>query len=151
MNKNFKTYKLYKVKHFLKNPPLIFFFHVLNLKSKNWLKIEQNLLKLNLKYYKIKNTLAKRVIKKSIFLNFSTFINGAICVIYPKNFKITNDVQKLLKTNQTMPLLNVKLNKNFYSKEQLSTISTLNYKKNVKILNKTLKTFLKTPYYKFKN
>ena len=152
MNKEFKNYKLYKVKRFLKNSPLIFFFHTLNLKTINWIKIEQNLLKLNLKYYKIKNTLTKYVIKNSIFFNFSTIINGSICIIYPKNSKINDtDLQKLLKSTQTMPFLSVKLNKKFYSKEQIETLSTLDYKKNIKVLNKTLKTFLKTPYFKFKN
>jgi ribosomal protein L10 len=152
MNKKLKTYKLYKVKHFLKTPPLILFFHTLNLKSVNWLEIEQNLLKLNLKYYKIQNTLTKNVIKNSVFSNISPIINGALCFIYPKNLnKFNDDFQKLSKMNKTMLILGVKLNKNLYSAPQLSNISTLNYKKNIIILNKTLKTFLKTPYQKFKN
>jgi len=153
MNKKFKTHKLYKVKNFLKNTPLIFFFHTLNLKSTNWLKLEQKLFKLNLKCYKIKNTLTKRIIKHSVLINFSTIINGSICIIYFKNIQNinTDNIQNLLKVSQMMPLISIKLNTKLYSKKQLSTIYTLNYKTNIKILNKTLKTFLKTPYYKFKN
>jgi len=153
MNTKFRKYQLYKVKSFLKNPPLIFFFHTLNLKTIKWLKIEQKLLKLNLKYYKVKNTLTKYVIKNSVFLNFLPIINGPICIIYiKKNQNNTNlDIQNLLKLSQTMPLVSVKLNKKLYSKNQLLTISTLNYRTNIKVLNKTLKTFLKNPYYKFKN
>ena len=151
MNQNLKTYKLYKVKNFIKNPPLILIFHTLNLKTTDWLKIEQNLINSDLKYYKIRNTLAKHVLKNSVFLNFSTVLNGSLCFIYPKNNKnFNNNFQKLSKISKTMPILTLKLNKKMYSSPQLSNISTLNYKKNISILNKTLKTFIKTPYYKFK-
>ena len=151
MNNELKNYKLYKVKYFLKNPPLILFFHTLNLKSVNWLKIEQDLLNFNLKYYKIQNTLTKYAVTNSIFLNLVSILNGSLCFIYPKDLnKLNNDVQKLLKINKTMPVLGLKLNKNIYSAFQLSNLSTLNYKKNIIVLNKTFKMYLKTPYYKFK-
>ena len=98
MNQNLKTYKLYKVKNFIKNPPLILIFHTLNLKTTDWLKIEQNLINSDLKYYKIRNTLAKHVLKNSVFLNFSTVLNGSLCFIYPKNNKnFNNNFQKLSK------------------------------------------------------
>ena len=151
MNKEFKTYKLSKIKYFLKNPTIIFFFHTTNLNAINWLKIEKDLFKCNLICSKINNTLTKNVMNNSIYKNFSITIKGPLCIIQPKNIKnTTDDVLKLLKTNKNMYCLNVKINKKFYSKSQLKNISTFNYRKNITIMNKTFKSLLKTPYYKLK-
>ena len=151
MNKNFKIYKLCKVKTFIKKSPLILISHTLNLNSNKWLKIEQNLINSNLKYYKLKNAVTKQALTKSIFFNVLPIFNGSLCFIYPKNYKNFNEnFQNLIKINKTMPILAIKLNKKIYSKTQLENISNLNYKQNIKILNKTLKNLLKFPYYKFK-
>ena len=50
-----------------------------------------------------------------------------------------------------MPILSLKLNKKIYSNMQLKNLTTLNYNKNVVIMNKTFKKLLKVPYYKLKN
>lgn len=151
MNKNFKIYKLCKIKTFIKKHPLILISHTLNLNSYNWLKIEQKLINSNLKYYKIKNTVTRQALTNSIFLNILPALNGSLCLIYPKNKKkFDENFQALIEINKTMPVFALKLNKKIYSKNQLSNVSTLSYEKNIKILNKTLKNFIKTPYYKLK-
>ena len=152
MKKKFKTYKLCKIKKFLKKHPIFLISHTLNLNSKDWNVVEKKLITFNLKYYKLNNTLTKHTIINSILLNFKPILSGSLCFVYPKNYNnFEPNLQDLTKINKTMPVLGIKLNQKIYSKNQLPTIYTLNYKKNIKTLNKTLKRFLKTPYYKFKN
>ena len=152
MTKKFKVYKLCKVKKILKKYPILLINHTLNLNSKSWNIIEKKLINSNLKYYKLNNTLTKHTLTNSIFLNFKPILSGSLCFIYPKNVNnFESNFYELIKINKTMPTLALKLNRKIYSKNQLSTISTLNYNKNVGALNKTLKKILKTPYYKFKN
>ena len=150
--KKLKNYKLYKTKFFFKEYKLILISHTLDLNSKSWLKTEQFLKTVDLKCYKIKNTLVKKIFNKSIFLNISEVFNGSMCLILPKNRKsLNNKAFKLIKKNQNMSLLAVKLNKNFYYHSQLNKIPTINYKKNVTVLNNTLQSILKNSYYKLSN
>jgi ribosomal protein L10 len=141
-----KTYKTYKIKQLLKKNPLIFFFHITNLDSKNWIKIEQKNFYNNIRCYKLCNTLTKQVINHSTLANLSIIINGSLCFVYYKNNN--TEIQKLIKLNKALPLLCLKLNKNIYSLNQLSNITTINHTKNIKIFNKTLIKLLKTPYYR---
>ena len=141
-----KTYKTHKIKQLLKKNPLIFFFHITNLDSKNWIKIEQKKFYNNIRCYKLSNTLTKQVLNHSTLANLSIIINGSLCFVYYKNNN--PEIQKLIKLNKALPLLCLKLNKNIYSLNQLSNITTLNHTKNIKIFNKTLIKLLKTPYYK---
>lgn len=151
MSKNLKKFKLYKIKQYLKTQSIVFFFNTTNLKKINWLKIEQELFNSQLKYHKINNSITNYALKDSTFSSISPLINGELCLIYFNNFQSELNIQKFIKINKTMQILGVKLNKNFYSKAQLTTISTLNYNTNIKIFNKILKKFLKLPYHKFKN
>ena len=151
MNKNLKTYKLYKVKTFLKRYPIIIIYHTLNVKEVNWLKINESLEQLNLKCYKLRNKLSKHALKNSVFSNFSVMLNGSLCFVYPKNAtKFNGNFKTFSKINKIMPILAIKINKKIYSTTQLSSLSTLNYKSNISTLNLTLKKIIKTPYYKFK-
>ena len=151
ITKNFKKFKLNKIKFFLKNSKLILIFHTVNLKSSKWLKTEQKLKNLNLKCYKIKNKITKKILNESNLINFSKLIKGSLCFITVKNKKsIEENFNKLIKLNKMMPILAVKLNKNLYSYKQINNITTLNYKKNTKILTKTLNNLTKIPYYRFK-
>jgi ribosomal protein L10 len=151
MNKELKTFKLYKVKQYFKNQNLVFFFHTTHLNSKNSLKIEQALFNYGLKCHKITNTVTRYALKNSIMSNSSILINGSLCLVcLKKNKTLEIDLQKLLNINKTMPVLGVKLNKKIYSKQQLSTLSTLDRTKNIKVLNKMLKKLLKIPNFKLK-
>lgn len=152
MNKKFKAYKLCKIKQFLKKYPIFLISHTLNLNSKDWSIVNKKLITFNLKSYKLNNTLTNNTLTNSTFLNFKPILSGSLCFIYPKTSNsFEPNFQDLLKLNKTMPILGIKLNQKIYSINQLSTIYTLNYKKNIKTLNKTLKNILKTPYYKLKN
>ena len=147
-----KDYKLEKTKRYFQKTPAFLIFNVSNLNSKNWLKIEQELFNSNLKYYKINNTLTKYVLDSSIFSNLTTLINGSLCIIHYNNAQTTKiDTKKLLKINKSIPIVCAKLNNKVYSANQLSSVSTLNYDKNIRIFNKSLKKMLKFPYFKLKN
>ena len=150
MSKNFKKFKLYKIKQDLKTQNIVFFFHTTNLKTINWLKIEQEFFKSKLECYKINNSVTHYALKNSAFFNFSTLINGEMCVIYLKTFNSNLNMQKFNKIDKTMHLMGMKLNKKFYTKQQLNTISTLDYNTNINIFTKIMKKLLKLPYYKFK-
>jgi len=150
MNKELKTFKLYKVKHYFKNQNLVFFFHTTNLNSKRSLKIEQDLFNYELECHKITNTITRYALKNSVISNTSILISGSLCLVCLKKKTLKIDVQKLLNISKTMPVLGVKLNKKMYSRQQLSTLSTLNYTKNVKVLNKMFKKLLKIPNFKLK-
>ena len=151
MTKNLKKFKLYKIKQELKEQNIVFFFHTTNLKTINWLKIEQELFKSKLKCSKINNSVTHHALKKSTLFNFSTLINGEMCIMYLQTLNSNLNIQKLNKIDKTMHMLGMKLNKNFYSKQQLDTMSTLNYHTNIKIFTKVMKKLLKLPYYKLKN
>ena len=151
MNKELKTFKLYKVKHYFKNQNLVFFFHTTNLNSKRSLKIDQDLFTYGLKCHKITNTMTQYALKNSVVSNSSILISGSLCLVcLKKNKTLKIDLQKLLNISKTMPVIGVKLNKKIYSKQQLSTLSTLNYTKNIKVLNKMFKKLLKIPNFKLK-
>ena len=151
MNNKLKTYRLEKLKYYLKKPNLIFFIYIPNSNVKNQLKLEQKLFKNNLKLYNIKNNLTKHVINNSIYSRIDILIKGPLSIITLKNPKKINiNIQKLLNFNSNISVLTIKLNKKIYSNEQIKTISTLNYKNNIKILNKTFKQLIKIPYYNLK-
>lgn len=151
MNNKLKIYQLKKLKNYLKKKDLFFFFFLPNLTRTNQLKLEQTLFKHKLKIYTIKNSLLKYALTESVFLNFSNLVKGPLCIIeFNSDTKINTNFKNLLKFN-SIHILSVKLNKKIYSNSQLKTISTLNYKSNIKILNKTFKRLLKIPYYKLNN
>jgi hypothetical protein len=56
----FKNYKILKIKNYLKNSSLLLLSSGVNQKSSNWVKFEQGLKTVNLKYYKPYNKIAKK-------------------------------------------------------------------------------------------
>lgn len=152
MTNKFKIYQVKKLKSYLKKTDLIFFVYQNNVGATNQLKLEQKLFKNNLRFYKIKNSLIKKVINQSVFLNYSVMFTGPLCIIHFKNLKNSNfNFQSLLNINTIVPSLTIKLNKKIYSNTQLKTLSTLNYSNNMLRLNKTFKRLMKISYYKFSN
>lgn len=147
MQFNLKRYKFKKIQYFFKNQNIFFLYNSTNLNFKNWIKIEQNLSKQNLKYFKIYNTLIKTFLKNSIFFNLTPLINGSVIIIYTS--KETNiNLQKIINLNPLFTFLCLKFNNSIYSSYQIRTIYAVNYKQNIKILNQSLKKILKYPYYK---
>jgi len=142
-----KNYKFFKIKHYLKKTHFFFFFNGINLNLKNWILIEQTLKKLKLKFYKIYNALIIKAIKNSIYENIKSLISGLIIILKPNSENLLK-LKKLLTINPLLTLLSIKLNNKLYSIPQLKKIIFLDFKKNAAILYKSLKTYLKIPYYK---
>ena len=148
MKLELKRYKLKKTALYFQKKPVFFLFNVTNLNSKQWLKTEQTFFHSNLKYYKVYNTLSKIFLNQSIFLQFIPIMNGNLCFLSFKDDKKNSiNIQELIKIDPSMAFLGLKLNNKIYSSVQLKTLSTLNYKNNIQILNKSLKKLLKLPYY----
>lgn len=147
MNLNSKTYKIKKIKKYIKKNELFFFFNTTKLKKKDWTKIEQNLKRLKMNYYKVFNGTTLKTIKNSIYKNFANIICGVVLLIKPQ-FKLITVEKKLLEkeTKPLFTLLSVKLNNKIYSTQQLKKLNTFSYKQNLFNLNQSLNKILKTTY-----
>ena len=143
-----KNYKLKRATDYYKKTPLFFIFSISSINSKSWLRIEQDFYTQNLKYFKVYNTLLSKVIEKSIFKKMSLIINSFTCFVHPKNDNIELVLKKLTTLNPLISFLGLRLNNNVYSVSQLSNVYTLDYFKNIRMLNKLMKKVLKFPYYK---
>ena len=152
MNFNLKKYKINSLKTYIKKNNLFFIYNESNLKFKDQLKINQTLFKNNLTCLKTCNSTFKKFFKLSIFNNLKIMLSGPITLITFKTNLINNKTYILLKNlNPSMTLVGIKLNKKFYSTIQTKKISTLNYKKNIEIFNKSLTNLLKITNKKLKN
>ena len=121
-----KTYKVFKIKYYLKKNKLFFFYTATSLNLKNWLVIEQTLKKSNLNYYRLSNTLAVKTMKASIYTNFKQLIHSLTMFVNPKP-KTTLKLKKLINLEKVLTLLSVKLNNKIYSISQLKNLNSLNY------------------------
>ena len=139
-----KKYKLTKIKNYIKTNNFFFIFNSNNLNLKTWIILEQQFKNLNLTYYKTHNTITKKTLENSIYANFKLLVNGLIILIKPKKAKL--QFQTFLTLNTFLSPIGIKLNKKFYGSIQLKSLCSLNYKTNVVILVKSLKTSLKIPY-----
>ena len=147
---NLKNYQVLKLKNYFKNKSLFVIFHCAKLNLKGWIKTEQKLKKLNLKYYKPLNKVTLKNLKNSVYSNYSSIINGFILFVsFETNKKDSNETLhnlNELEKNLKPLFINVslKLNNKFYSPKQLEKLQSLNYKDNMfklhKVLNKSLKT-----------
>ena len=145
MQFNFKNYQSKKVVTYIKKNFLIFSIGA-NQNSKNWLLIEQNMQKLNFKYYKTYNNVGRKIIKNSIYKNFKHTLYSTFFFIKKKNKNTIkkNDITTLHFS--LFPIINFKLNKKIYSIKQCEKISSFNYKKNVLILLQFIVTNSKLYY-----
>ena len=151
MEFNNKHYKFKKTKVYLKQESIFFICTSNNLNSKNNLKFKQTLKKKNLTCLTIRNELAKKFLKKSIFKNFSILINGPVCFIKPEHpLKVEETLKTLTNINDSITMIGLKINNKIYSMNQIKTLNLLNYSKNVINFTKTLNTLTKIPYYKLK-
>jgi hypothetical protein len=125
-----KTYKVFKIKYYLKQNKLFFFYAATSLNLKNWLLIEQTLKKSNLNYYRLSSTLAIKTMKKSIYTNFKQQIHSLTMLVSPKH-KIPLRLKKLTNLEKALTLLSVKLNNKIYSISQLKNLNSLKYNQTV--------------------
>jgi hypothetical protein len=125
-----KAYKVFKIKYYLKQNKLFFFYAATSLNLKNWLIIEQTLKKSNLNYYRLSNTLTIKTMKASIYTNFKQQIHSLTMLVSPK-FKATLKLKKLTNLEKVLTLLSIKLNNKIYSISQLKNLNSLNYDQTV--------------------
>lgn len=125
-----KTYKVLKIKYYLKKNKLFFFYITTSLDLQNWLPVEQTLKKSSLNYYRLSNTLAIKTIKASIYINFKHFIHSLTMLVNPRPttpLKLKN----LVNLEKVLTLLSIKLNNKIYSISQLENLIFLNYNFNI--------------------
>ena len=125
-----KTYKVFKIKYYLKKNKLFFFCTTTSLELKNWLPIEQTLKQSNLNYYRLSNSLAIKTIKASIYKNFKQLIYSLTVFI---SFQLATflKLKILINLEKILTLLSVKLNNKIYSILQLENLIFLNYHFNI--------------------
>jgi len=151
MDFNLKTYKLLKIKHYIRTRNVLFFFHGISTNNKNWIKIEQILVNNELDYYRIYNSIASNTLNNSVFKSLTPLINGPIILINDQNFKKFSIVpKKLKKVNLPMHFLCLKLNDKLYTKKQINNLTKLTYIENVSSLHTSLLNICKIPYFKLK-
>ena len=152
MDYNLKKYQILKLKKYFKNNNFFFILHSSKINSKEWIQIEQKIKKLKLKYYKIFNGTASKIIDNSIYANYTQVISSLIVFIKP-TFKSTEIKLKILEKElkSLFILLSVKLNNKIYFISQVSSINSFSYKQNVFDLYKVLEKSLKVPYTLKKN
>lgn len=142
----FKNYQNLKIKHYLKNNSILLLTNGINQKATNWVKFEQGLKTINLKYYKPYNKISRKIIKNSIFLNFTNLINGPFFFLSIRNRKILFD-NKILKKETLkflkLQLLALKLNKKIYSIKQIQKLNSLIYKEVISVFYQFLLINLK--------
>ena len=152
MKLKLKNYKYYKIKNYFKNQKMFFIYNNSDLNFKNWLQLQQNFQNKSLKCYKLNNNLTINFLNNSIFKNVSSLVNGSIIIIgLKKNIHTDLLISQLQTFNTITTFLSLKLNNKIYSNNQVSTIKTLNYHKQIVIFTKSLKRFFKQPYNKLKN
>jgi|MDSX01.1.fsa_nt_gb hypothetical protein len=149
MKFNLKDYKVYKIRQYFKTNKFFIFYHGVSLSAKNWIKIEQDLSKAKLNYYRSYNSLTKNVIADSIFKNLIQLINGPLFFITLNQKESAGQtLKKLIEINKLLSVLCARLNNKIYSLRQLQNVSTLNYVTSIVKFQSFLKLLLKTPYRK---
>ncbi len=146
MKLKLKDYKIQKVKKLIKYKKIFFIFTVLDLKSKNSLILNKLLNNKKLMTYKINNNLTRKFLQTSIFSNIQLLLNGPSLLIFLKNESNLDFIPKnLFDLDKNSKFIVFKINTKIYTKPQLNNLQTLNHKKNIKILNKSLQKLLKLP------
>ena len=150
MKFNVKQYKLGKTEKYLKNEKLFFVFNQINVVSEKKRTSSYKQFMVVSEMYSLRNKLAKKILKSSIYRSLSFLINGPIVFVCLKDKGHFEDsgfnFQKLINFNESACFLGLKLNRNFYSPSQLNKVKTLEYSENVRTLHGSLKNFLLLPH-----
>jgi hypothetical protein len=146
MQFNLKNYQNNKTKNILKKSNFLFFTIGANQSSQNWITLEQSLYKSKLIYHKTYNTITIKVLKNSIFKNLKATIKSTFFFLKPiqsRRTLIKANILNALNFIQFTTLI-LKLNKKSYAVQQLNTINSFHYKKNISIMYQFLITTLKS-------
>jgi hypothetical protein len=150
MKLNSKIYKINKTKNLTKTNSLFFIYNGINQKATDWINVEQKLININFKYYKVFNKVALKTFENSIFKNSKFTINSTTFFIKPslndinlKKHILINNFESLL-----FKLLAIKLNNKIYSIKQLNKTYSMTYKNNKILLYQFMITNLKIHFIK---
>lgn len=136
-----KKYKYYKIKKYFKKSSIFFIYNGTNVK--NSVKIDQQIKKLNLQYYKLYNKITNKVFFESVFKNFRYTINGLLFLIKIKNNSFGVCFQNLLLLDKSLKLVLLKMNNNLFNISKLNYKFLLNYRNTNLLFLKTLKSYFK--------
>lgn len=148
MHFEFRNYQLSRTKQYLKNKFLLF-SNGANQNSQNWLTVEQGLSSSKLKYYKIYNKIALKVLNHSIYKNIQQLVQGTFFFLQlNKNKTAFLNKKKLFKNLETIffKLVSIKLNNKIYSIAQIKNIKSFKYKNNIALLYQFFLVNLKSQY-----
>lgn len=147
MQINLKANQKNKTKALLKKNNFLFFALGANQNAQNWLILEQSLNKLTIAYTKTYKNVTKKILQDSILKRFKSIIHSTFFFFKPK----TQNQKTIIKSNIVNKLgtiqftiVALKLNKKIYSRPQLETLNSYNYKKNVSLMYQFLITSLKS-------
>lgn len=101
-----------------------------------------------IKYYKIYNSLTVEIMKKSIYANIKFLINSIIFVTHFNRIKKNLYLKDMKSLNFLSTLLCIKLNNKIYLILQITKLNNLVFQKNMFVLFKKLKIFVKVNSYK---
>jgi hypothetical protein len=105
-----KNYKFLKIKKSLKESAILFFYNVIT--PKDNIKVMQEFKKLDLKHYKLSNTMAKQTFKSSIYKNYAPLISSFVMLIFPNT---TVKINKLKYFKNMVTFLGIKFNNKIYT------------------------------------
>lgn len=146
-----KESKIKRLRKIIKSNSFFIICSDSSIKVEDSLQLRQELSKLNLYCYRVNNKLLQNVYKKSIFKNYVCSVHGSIMLVISsqKNMCSNFSVIKNELTKFNIDILGVYFNFKIYSINQLQNFFYLSYDKNVIVLYKTFRSFLKRPLYKF--
>lgn len=128
MRLNFKKYKIFKTKNYIKKNNLYFFFGGIDESFKNWIFIEQKLKNMYYNYYKIFNKTTKKLFNRSIYSIIKLFINTVTFLIKPANSFLSKKVLKVKLKFLLFDMLSIKINNKVYQINQFKNNYSLSYK-----------------------
>ena len=133
-----KTYKHLTLKIYFKK--FRFFFLYNTIVQKNNFKTLQELKNLELKHYKLYNTLTVIIMQNSIYRNYTSLINGLMMLVLSKT---TMHLNTLAQFNDIITLVGVKINNKIYSIKQINLVIEFKYIKDSLDLIRTVKLSLR--------
>jgi len=106
-----------------------YIFKLGNLNNTNYRILKNSLNKKNIEFYKIKTSLIKVILKKSIFQNLRQLLEGPILLIHLPNI----DLLDLETIEKQLIFLGYKLQNNFYSASEIKNNLKLNSNKKAQL------------------
>ena len=139
MELNLKEFKYLKFKNELKANQLLLIFNVAS--TKDGTNIKQIFKSFNLKLFTIVNKISRLILANSIYFNYRFLINNfTMVVVIVKSL----DLKELIKISDKIYLLGIKLQRKFYTRNQLQNrVTTLNFIRSIKFLIQNFKFCIK--------